>query len=246
MLKAQEIIFDNLLGRLGSISNKNILDYGCGMGDVIPLLISMSNPKGKLNVCDANDNSLQYVKNVFSTYIDEGRLNVQKVNRPNLIKETFEICFCHNVLECLDNKVDFINQLYDRLKENGVLLLSHIDFDSAIYNSSHKDLTRSLIHFYADTQQEWQENVDGQIGRKLNGLFNQSKFNKFDFDLFRLFETTYDKDSYGYQMSHWITDMVKEKQVNLDSSVWINDLEFLNNNMDYFFAIDVSIIMAFK
>ena len=69
----------------------------------------------------------------------------------------FDNIICHNVLECVDHNLTFINAFKPLLSDkNGIFIRSHHDFDSAIFNSSFKVLTRNLVHHFVDTQQKWQ------------------------------------------------------------------------------------------
>lgn len=122
--------------------------------------------------------------------------------------------------------------------------MSHHDFDSAIYNSNSIDLTRSFIHKFSDTKQAWQKHSDGQIGRKLAGIFHQSDFKNFLCETIRFVEYHYDEDSYGYHMSQWIASSVKSDFSDEEINEWLNDLKKLSTNNEYYFAIDINIVKA--
>ena len=53
------------------------------------------------------------------------------------------------------------------LAPGGHFLLGHTDLDTIVFSSSELDLTRRLVHAFADTQEEWMDSADGTIGRKL-------------------------------------------------------------------------------
>jgi uncharacterized protein YehS (DUF1456 family) len=63
---------------------------------------------------------------------------------------------------------------------NMIFLSSHSDFDAAIYRSDNQELTRQLIHHFADSKQGWQECSDGQVGRNIPGLIASSIFKNND------------------------------------------------------------------
>ena len=74
---------------------------------------------------------------------------------------------CHNTLEALVSHDHLLTEVARVLAPGGHLLLSHTDADTIVFNSSELELTRRLVHAYADTQEEWMDTADGTIGRKL-------------------------------------------------------------------------------
>ena len=62
------------------------------------------------------------------------------------------------------------------LVPGGHFLLCHTDLDTVVFNSADLDLTRALVHAFADTQEEWMDSADGTIGRKLVSIARRSPF----------------------------------------------------------------------
>ena len=60
------------------------------------------------------------------------------------------------------------------LVPGGHFLLGHTDLDTIVFSSSELDLTRRLVHAYADTQEQWMDFADGTIGRKLPQIARRS------------------------------------------------------------------------
>jgi SAM-dependent methyltransferase len=83
---------------------------------------------------------------------------------------------CHNTLECLPDKQAFLHEVARVLVAGGHLLLGHSDFDTIAFNASDRDLTRRLVHAFADTQEAWMDAADGMIGRKLVAIGRGSPF----------------------------------------------------------------------
>ena len=188
------------------------------------------------------------VNTKFSKEIQDGVLSVVTSATPTSCKSMkFNKIICHNVLECIDNKLEFINQFDDLLSQDGIFLLSHHDFDSAIYNTGHKQLTRDLIHCFADTQQAWQEHSDGQMGRKIPGLINKSVFrNTATCETMRIVETEFQSGNYGYLMADMITSAIQDHFDHEKISTWRSNLEALHKSGEYFFAIDLVVAIIQK
>jgi SAM-dependent methyltransferase len=83
---------------------------------------------------------------------------------------------CHNTLEALVSAESFLAEVARVLVPGGHFLLSHTDLDTVVFNSAELDLTRALVHAFADTQEEWMDSADGTIGRKLVSIARRSPF----------------------------------------------------------------------
>jgi SAM-dependent methyltransferase len=87
---------------------------------------------------------------------------------------------CHNTLEALVSAEAFLDEVSRVIVPGGHFLLSHTDLDTAVFNSAELDLTRALVHAFADTQEEWMDSADGTIGRKLVSIARRSRFELVD------------------------------------------------------------------
>src|SRR5918997_2605577 len=89
---------------------------------------------------------------------------------------TLGAAVCHNTLEALVSTESFLAEVARVLVPGGHFLLSHTDLDTVVFNSAELDLTRALVHAFADTQEEWMDSADGTIGRKLVSIARRSEF----------------------------------------------------------------------
>jgi len=234
-----------LLETLGPLQDTSVLDYGCGKGDLIKLLLEM-NPQPKLiYVADSSLDMLEQVKVDFAEVIVQGIVIPKLCQTPSdLSGLKFDKIICHNVLECVPNKITFINAFADILAKNGTLIISHIDFDSVIYNSSYKELTRALVYNFADTQQAWQEHSDGQIGRKIPGLVAASAFkDRTKCETWRRVEQEFKPGNYGFLMAEMIAQIAKNSYDPKELELWLNDLTQKDKNQEYYFAVDLNVAL---
>lgn len=242
-----DTIHKKLIQDLGSIQDKSILDYGCGRGGLIKLLLVQKDYPKFIYAVDVDANAIKNIEEVYSDKIKQGLIGTQVIDNPSqLLDKKFDKIICHNVIECITNKEKFVNDLYKTLNENGILIISHHDFDSAIYNTSYKDLTRQLIHFFADEGESWQTICDGQIGRKLPGIFKRTGIENISFETWRIVETTFKKEDYSYLMTKMILEVAKDKFDQASLNAWMKDLELKAQANDFYFAIDVVIGKAIK
>ncbi|MFC3908384.1 methyltransferase domain-containing protein [Legionella dresdenensis] len=230
-----------LIDLLGNYEDKSILDYGCGDGDFIDILLKKNQKPNVIYAVDAEPKMIEKVNNRFKNLIDQQLVIPKLVSTPQELEHLkFDKIICHNVLECIDDKLTFINNFSKLLKSHSIFILSHHDFDSALYNSHFKNLTRQLVHHFSDTQQQWQKYSDGQMGRKIPGLLSQSIFNAhYHCETWRLFETKFIDDNYGFLMADMLMDAGKGHFPDSELHQWYQDLVKKHDSGEYYFAIDL-------
>ena len=115
-LPAWERLFKKILWKqLGNISGKYILDFGSGEGIT-------ANHFAKDNKVIAVEPWEEMLKNVWRDY--EYKQIIGDLSALfNFSDNTFDIVFCHNVLEYVDDKAEVMHELSRILKPDGVLSL---------------------------------------------------------------------------------------------------------------------------
>jgi ubiquinone/menaquinone biosynthesis C-methylase UbiE len=227
-----------------------MLDLGCGQGQtLVHILKKLKN--GKAYGFDLSENLLAVAEKYLSKYIVNGKLELIKGNATEKLPfkdKFFDKIVCHNVLECIPDKVSFVNECFRMLKKDGTLVLSHSDFDTIVFNSSLLTLNRKLIHTYTDTTQGWMEISDGLIGRKLAGIFHKTKFKNFEPDTYCMTNVEFNPRKYGFGVAKSIADIGLKlgRFKKIEIKKWLADLKKLNRKKEYFFSININMIVAKK
>jgi len=244
---AIETLHKKLIQNLGSLEGKTVLDYGCGRGGMIKLLLQQPTPPAYIYAVDCDASAIKTLNEIYADVIQQGKLGTAVISSPaEIVNQQFDAIVCHNVLECIANKECYVQELYALLRPHGTLVASHHDFDSAVYNSSYRDLTRALIHYFSDTGEAWQTICDGQVGRKMPGLFKRAGIEKSSFETWRMVETTFNAEDYSHLMANMMLEVARNNfdQASLDA--WMNDLAQKVQAHDFYFAIDVVVVTARK
>jgi hypothetical protein len=94
-----------------------------------------------------------------------------------------------------------------------VLLASHWDWDTQVFNISDLQLTRTLVSAFADTQQGWMEHFDPTMGRKLRGLFSSVVgCDIVDYGVVVLVEHDWTEGHFGFEQSQLMARFLVERR----------------------------------
>jgi len=228
-----------------------VLDLGCGYGQTLLCIAPRLGKNGKAVGLDIEESLLAVVERVLEDKISERKIELakcdvsKKLSFPN---DSFDKIVCHNVIECISDKVCFINECYRVLRKGGILVISHTDFDTQIYNSSFPELSRKLVHNYCDAEQDGMETSDGMIGRKIFGILNKSRFKNIELKIHVMSNTKYKPFEYGYRIAQDIVAAArksknfKEEELNK----WLEDLKEKDKKREYFYSNNIYIVVARK
>lgn len=231
--------------------NQRVLDLGCGHGHTLIYIAEALAGTGKVIGVDIDEKALSIAREVLRNEIRLGPVELQSYDLSKKLpfpKASFDRMVSHNVLECIPDKIGFLNNCYDVLKKDGLLVMAHSDWDTQLYNSSFPTLTRKLVHNYADTTQDWMVLSDGAIGRKLLEIFHKTKFSKYSSEVYVMSNTRYVPLEYGYRIAQDIVNIAR-KSGSFDEkelTQWINDLKRRHKESAYFYSSIINIVIARK
>lgn len=244
-------LHNHLVKLLEIKQSDQVLDLGCGHGNTLISLSKQLGKSGTVTGLDVEERLLAVAERVLQEEITEGKVKLIKSDASKKFPfpdNSFDKIVCHNVVECIPDKISFVNECHRVLKNNGLLVLSHNDFDTQVYNSSFPELTRKLVHHYCDTKQEWMETSDGMIGRKLWGVMQKSPFVNRTAKTYVTTNTEFAPKKYGYTLAHNIIEVAKQSNKFTPSELreWIEDLVTKHAKKEYFYSINMYVIVATK
>ena len=100
-----------------------------------------------------------------------------------------------------------VEQAFRILKPGGRLLLCHHDFDGVIITGKNRELTRRLVHGFADHSQEWQEVAEGRMGRMIPGLLARADFASVEIETRMFVDLDLAEGSYAGDYVGWLVDL---------------------------------------
>jgi SAM-dependent methyltransferase len=158
---------------------------------------------------------------------------------------SFDTVICQNVIECIADRDGLICEIHRILKPGGSTLIGHHDFDGVLLASDDRDLTRHLVHGYADYTQQWQDASEGQMGRLLPGLVARSPFDEAETDTLLFVDLVLSKESYARDYLDGIIALSKGLGIaELDAKKWLHNLEARSGLGTFYYALPWTYVIA--
>ena len=187
--------------------NAAIVDLGCrNAGYLNGIKNEFPNKVAKAIGVDVTDRNFDVIP--YSAPVELKIMNCAgKLDFPD---NTFDLVLTKDLLECISDKAAFVGEINRILKPGGTVICVHADFDSVVYNGENQDLITKCIHSYAVTKQGWMDDLDGWMGRRVYGVFNNSGFFESSICVHSVVETEYKEGMFGYEFSQNIGWLVGE------------------------------------
>jgi SAM-dependent methyltransferase len=148
---------------------------------------------------------------------------------------------CHNTLEALLSVDAFLGEVARVLAPGGHFLLGHNDLDTIVFSSSELDLTRRLVHAFADSQQAWMDAADGTIGRKLPAIARRAPLEHVETLAWVVLDTHLAAGEPADTAIRGITDAVRRDQHHELASqleAWVDDLRVRAAGGEFLFSVN--------
>jgi SAM-dependent methyltransferase len=242
MLGATEWPYELLAESLAAQPEDRVLDLGCGAGHVLNAVSAL-----KVQRLVGVDKSAEALDKARELLGDRALLFEHDLDDAFPFADgEFNKLLSHNLLECIVDKEFFIWECARVLSSDGLLVLSHSDFDTMVFNSARIDLTRKLIRHYADTIQPWMRTSDPQMGRKLAGLVAQGSLRVEAATGFSTVSRSLEPDQPG---SVFLTGVISaaRKSGLFDSGEladWEHEQQHLASSGQFFFSVTNFVVYA--
>jgi SAM-dependent methyltransferase len=221
-----------------------VADLGCGGGLTLAALRERLGPEIELIGVERREPELEP-----SLAADpQVTTVVADLNKPLPFEDaSIGAAVCHNTLEALLSVDAFLAEVARVLVPGGHFLLGHNDLDTIVFSSSELDLTRRLVHAFADSQQEWMDAADGTIGRKLPAIARRAPLEHVHTMAWVVLDTDLAGGEPADTAIRGITDAVRRDQHHDLASqleAWVDDLRVRAANGEFLFSVnDYAVLM---
>jgi len=151
------------------LNYKNILDAGCGGGDVSHYLIANS-INSKISGCDFSDIRVAHAKkkNPSGSFFKSSLEDIEAEDN------SFDLIVCRYVFEYLPDPTKVLKEFKRVCKPGGEIIVIDIDGVFKNFHTSNLEFNNDLNHLVAQLK------VDLDAGRKISSFFHLAGISQFD------------------------------------------------------------------
>ncbi len=230
-------LFDKIESILELDRNRQyrVLDIGCGRGDLLGQLCDSAGPGSYLVGIDEANNAIESGRQKYPALTFRRQKFTDSLDFDD---DSFDIVVSVDMLECIPDKSKLIDEIHRVLKPDGKVLVAHWDWDTQVFNSANESIMRKLVAAFSDWQQDWMESSDGQMGRRLWGLFEGSGKFRGKMASFTLLETEYRKGNYGFDRLRDLACLVEDGNIkSTDYEIIRSEMQDLSDAGEYFYSL---------
>jgi SAM-dependent methyltransferase len=218
-----------------------VLDLGCGAGFTLPYLLTRVGTSGEVVAADRLARNLTGIREAYTEEVANGRLTMIDLNITGPLpfaSASFASVVCQNVIECISDRDGLIAEIHRVLRSGGSAIIGHHDFDGVLLASDDRELTRRLVHGYADHTQQWQDVSEGQMGRLLPGLIANSPFKDAETETVLFVDLNLSEGSYARVHLEGIVELSREFGVSTESAKeWLRGMEARSDAGTFYYAL---------
>jgi ubiquinone/menaquinone biosynthesis C-methylase UbiE len=225
-----------------------VLDLGCGRGFTLPHLIAQIGKSGEVVAADRISRSLAEIREGYHDDIAKGRLTDVDLNIAGPLPfatASFGSVVCQNVIECIPDRKGLLAEIHRILRPGGSAVIGHYDFDGVLLASDDRELTRRMVHGYADHTDKWQDVSEGQMGRLLPGLVANSPFKETETETVLFVDLSLSKDSYARDHLERMVSLSNQFGVSTKLAMtWLRRLEARSGAGTFYYALPWTYVTA--
>jgi ubiquinone/menaquinone biosynthesis C-methylase UbiE len=186
-----------------------IIDVGSGAGDAIHLLFRENPAIAKIVGIDSNAENCETAMRLWKQHGSPDNLEIKLADAQNLPfpENHFDRAICAEMLEYVANPAAAISEIRRVLKQGGIALIIHSDFDTQVFHAGDRDRTRMIVKAFSDA------GPNGQMGRELYVLCRAAGFASVETLIYPFIGTSWDPNTYAYKMSHMMVEWLTRKSM---------------------------------
>jgi arsenite methyltransferase len=213
-----------------------VLDIGCGTGANAVALLEFLKGRCQVTGVDTSDSMLAIARHHLEGSPFENNIHYELADAHTLPFEenSFDSAMMIQVLEYSKDPILMLQEAMRVLKAGGKLFVADTDWDTIVWNSSFKDLTRRIVVLWSDHE------ADGWQGRKIREYMLRAGFQSLKEDLFHISEHSFSEDSYTFLCTKLIADYLirSEKMAEAEITEWLDDLRAKDSAGHSYFSLN--------
>ncbi len=225
-----------------------VLDLGCGQGPTVAHLLAGVGLSGRVVAADREGRGLAAVRERHPADCADGRLVLVGLDVAASLpfaSASFDAVICQNVIECVVDRDSLLAEMTRILRPGGVAVVGHYDFDGVLLASDDRELTRRMVHGYADHVQKWQDAADGQMGRLLPGLVARSPFSQAVTETVLYVDLTLSDESYARAHLDGMVALSEGFGIPWECGrAWLASLEARSSAGQFYYALPWTYVVA--
>ncbi len=245
---SQDDFHARLAGLAAIKKGGRVLDLGCGPGLTVPHLLTAAGTSGEVVAVNRMTKSFAAIGDRYPEPVATGRLRLVELDiSPPLpfASASLDSVVCQNVIECISDREGLLVEIHRILRPGGVAVIGHYDWDGILLASDDRELTRRMVHGYADHRQDWMDASEGQIGRLLPGLVARSPFSEAATETVLFVDLSLSEGSYAMGHLEAMVNLSAEFGVSSDSArVWLNSLLAKSDAGQFYYALPWMYVVA--
>ena len=228
---------------------ERILDVGAGHGNALRFIAGQVGPKGRTvgveldlgTAAALTDSSILEGSAIPSGLVGDAQ------DLP-FDDAAFDAVLCVNVLEAVVDRARALKEMRRVLKPGGRLLLAHDDYESQVYSCADRELCRRVVRAFADSTFKSYANSDGQMGRRIWGLFTAAGFVEPELRVLPLINTEYREQLLGWTHAQFSADLVSgvSNLTQQDIDRWQASLAEASQRGEYVYCLNLYVCFGRK
>jgi SAM-dependent methyltransferase len=150
-----------------------------------------------------------------------------------------------NVAEHLHDPAEHVADCFRVLRPGGLFVLSHSDWDTALFTSDDDGLTRALVDRFVRSYPRWAQRSDGFMGRKLLGLASAAPFTVERVETWADCHRRFDIESVAWKVARGVVAAAAEDdELSEAATTWFDGLRRLAEQDRFLFTVtDVAVVL---
>lgn len=221
-----------------------ILDIGCNQGDTELFAVDIYPYLKKIIGVDINLEAIKIAGKKLKESNKYNKIEFIEADAQSLpfADNSFDKIIALEMLEWVESPADVIKEIYRVLKDDGIALIGHSDFDTQIYSTNNLERFRKINNCFCDL------GPDGIIGRKLGGMCRKLPFSNVENKVYVLTNETFRENSYSYKMALMMKNwLLKESKLDkIEINEWFEELQTLSEQNEFYYSINRYLTLCYN